>query len=341
MDFVLRFLILSLEICYTITSSFFNAIFIFTFLSKIFLLPISLWTHLNSLKMVSLMPALNRLQVKYYGDKDQIAEETQHLYKQQGYHPLLSTVPMFLQLALLIGVIGAVRELLAGTESILSVYPSQVGGITLLMPLAAGLSALLLGLAQNRLNPLQREQTKASQWTTNGVSIAISLMLGAFVPMGVGVYWIASNLLTIAQQLLLNAVMPPKRYVDYEALAESRKELDKLNSLSAKVSPEDKRREKADYKRFFSVANKHLVFYSEKSGFYKYFADVIDYLLAHSNLTIHYITSDPQDAIFEKAKTEPHIRPYYIGEKRLITLMMKMDADMVVMTMPDLDNFHI
>ena len=341
MDFVLRFLILSLEICYTITSSFFNAIFIFTFLSKIFLLPISLWTHLNSLKMVSLMPALNRLQVKYYGDKDQIAEETQHLYKQQGYHPLLSTVPMFLQLALLIGVIGAVRELLAGTESILSVYPSQVGGITLLMPLAAGFSALLLGLAQNRLNPLQREQTKASQWTTNGVSIAISLMLGAFVPMGVGVYWIASNLLTIAQQLLLNAVMPPKRYVDYEALAESRKELDKLNSLSAKVSPEDKRREKADYKRFFSVANKHLVFYSEKSGFYKYFADVIDYLLAHSNLTIHYITSDPQDAIFEKAKTEPHIRPYYIGEKRLITLMMKMDADMVVMTMPDLDNFHI
>ena len=274
----------------------------FTFLTKLLLFPITLWTHRNSLKMVSLMPALNRLQVKYYGDKDQIAEETQHLYKQQGYHPLLSTVPMFLQLALLIGVIGAVRELLAGRESMLSLYPSQVGGITLLMPLAAGFSALLLGLAQNRLNPLQREQTKASQWTTNGVSIAISLMLGAFVPMGVGVYWIASNLLTIAQQLLLNAIMPPKKYVDYEALAESRKELDKLNALSAKVSPEDKRREKADYKRFFSVANKHLVFYSERSGFYKYFENIIQYLLAHSNVVIHYVTSDPRDAIFEKAQ---------------------------------------
>ena len=241
----------------------------------------------------------------------------------------------------MIGVIGAVRELLAGTESMLSLYPSQMGGITFLMPLAAGCSALLLGLAQNHLNPLQREQTKVSQWTTNGVSIAISLMLGAFVPMGVGVYWIASNLLTILQQLLLNTIIPPEKYVDYAALAESRAELDKLNALSAKISPEDKRREKADYKRFFSIANKHLVFYSEKSGFYKYFADVIDYLLAHSNLTIHYITSDPKDAIFEKAKTEPQIKPYYIGEKRLITLMMKMDADMVVMTMPDLDNFHI
>jgi len=291
--------------------------------------------------MVALMPALNRLTLTYYGDKDTIAEKTQKLYKRQGYHPLLSTIPMFIQLALLVGVIGAVRELLSGTESMLSVYPSQVGGITLLMPLAAGGSALLLGFAQNRINPLQREQTKASQWMTNGLSIAISLLLGAFVPMGVGVYWIASNLLTILQQLLLNAIMPPEKYVDYKALLESRAELDKLNSLSAKISPEDKRREKADYKRFFSIANKHLVFYSEKSGFYKYFADVIDYLLTHSNLTIHYITSDPKDAIFQKAAEEPRIKPYYIGEKRLITLMMKMDADIVVMTMPDLDNFHI
>ena len=317
------------------------SIVIFTLLTKLILFPVTLYTHRNSLKMVSLMPALNRLQIKYYGDKDTIAEETQRLYKQEGYHSILSTIPMFIQLALLIGVIGAVRELLAGTESMLSVYPSHLGGISLLMPLAAGCSALLLGLAQNRFNPLQREQTRVSQWITNGLSIGISLMLGAFVPMGVGVYWIASNLITIPQQLLLNTIMPPSKYVDYEELKESKAELDKLNALSAKVSPEDKRREKADYKRFFSIVNKHLVFYSEKSGFYKYFADVIDYLLVHSNITIHYITSDPKDAVFQKAQEEPRIKPYYIGEKRLITLMMKMDADIVVMTMPDLDNFHI
>ena len=179
----------------------------FTLLIKIILLPVTLYTHQNSLKMVSLMPSLNRLQVKYYGDKDTIAEETQRLYKQEGYHPILSTIPMFIQLALLIGIIGAVRELLTGTESLLSVYPSQLGGINLLMPLAAGGSALLLGLAQNRFNPLQREQAKASQWMTNGLSIGISLMLGAFVPMGVGIYWIASNLFTISQQLLFNAIM--------------------------------------------------------------------------------------------------------------------------------------
>lgn len=328
-------------ICYRMVGHYLAAILIFTLLTKVILFPVSLWTHRNGITMIRLMPELNRLKVKYYGDKDTIAEKTQALYKQRGYHPLASTVPMFIQLALLIGVIGAVQALLAGTESVLSVPPAQAGGMTLLMPLAAGGSALLLGLAQNQFNPLQREQSRASQWTANGVSIGISLLLGAFVPVGVGVYWIASNLLTIGQQLVLNAVMPARNYVDYEALEQSKQELAGIDSLSSRVSKEDRQREKADYKRFFSIANKHLVFYSESSGFYKYFADVIDYLLQHSNLSIHYITSDPNDAIFQKAQKEPRIRPYYIGEKRLITLMMKMDADMVVMTMPDLDNFHI
>ncbi len=328
-------------ICYRMVGHYLAAILIFTLLTKVILFPVSLWTHRNGITMIRLMPELNRLKVKYYGDKDTIAEKTQALYKQRGYHPLASTVPMFIQLALLIGVIGAVQALLAGTESVLSVPPAQAGGMTLLMPLAAGGSALLLGLAQNQFNPLQREQSRASQWATNGVSIGISLLLGAFVPVGVGVYWIASNLLTIGQQLVLNAVMPARNYVDYEALEQSKQELAGIDSLSSRVSKEDRQREKADYKRFFSIANKHLVFYSESSGFYKYFADVIDYLLQHSNLSIHYITSDPNDAIFQKAQKEPRIRPYYIGEKRLITLMMKMDADMVVMTTPDLDNFYL
>ena len=56
---------------------------------------------------------------------------------------------------------------------------------------------------------------------------------------------------------------------------------------------------------------------------------------------MHYITCDPEDQIFALAEKENKIRAYYIGEKKLITLMMKMDADVVGMTMPDMENFHI
>ena len=327
--------------CYSMCGSYGFSIVLFTLLTKILLFPVSMWTNRNSLRMVSLMPELNRLKIKYYGDKDAVAEETQALYKREGYHPLAGTISMVIQLALLIGVIGAVRQLLEEAESMLSAYPAQTGGITLLVPLAAGAAALALGLAQNRLNPLQREQGRAGQWMTNGLSIGISLALGAFVPVGVGIYWIASNLLTIVQQIVLNAVMPPKKYVDYGELEKSRQELAAMDSLSSGVSREDKLREREDYKRFFSIVNKHLVFYSEKSGYYRNYRAVIEQLLQRSNLTIHYITSDPDDIIFKLAQEQPRIKPYYIGEKKLITLMMKMDADMVVMTMPDLESFHI
>lgn len=328
-------------ICYSLLGNYGLAIVVFTLFTKVILLPVSLWTQRNSIKMVEMMPDLNRLKIKYYGDNEIIAEETQKLYKQKKYSPFTGIIPMLIQLIMLVGVIGAVRDLLGESSSILAQIPSVIGGITLIMPVMAGLSALVLGLAQNKLNPLQREQGRGEQVFTNGLSIGISLALGAFVPLGVGIYWVCSNLFTILQQLVLNLLIKPAKYIDYVDLAKSRQELAEIEGLSADISKEDKRREKEDYKRFFKIANKHLVFYSEKSGFYKYFQDVIEWLLAHSNLTIHYITSDPKDQIFELAKEQKQIRPYYIGEKKLITLMMKMDADIVVMTMPDLDNFHI
>lgn len=222
---------------------------------------------------------------------------------------------------------------------------SEKSFIYLLIPIACGLSSLFLAVMQNHLNPLQREQQSGMQWGTLAFSVGLSLYLGYFVPAGVALYWITGNLLAVAVQVLMNTLIDPRKHVDYAALEETRKELDQLNNIGKNIDPKEARalrkREKADYKRFFSVVNKHLVFYSESNGFYKYFKGYIEYLLENTNLTIHYITSDPNDKIFEMEKRNPRIRGYYIGEKRLITLMMKMDADVVCMTMPDLQNYHI
>ncbi len=226
----------------------------------------------------------------------------------------------------------------------LSAIPLTARGKMLAVPVIAGLSALCLSLFQNKMNPLQAEQSRLSQIGTNAVSVGISLILGGFVPAGIGLYWICSNVFTMLQQLLLNVIINPKKNIDYERLEKSKEELERLNSIGKKSSPkfgdENYRREKADYKRFFSVANKHLVIYSENNGFYKYFSKLIDYLLANSNVVIHYVTSDPNDNIFNLANENERIKAYYISEKKLITLFMKMDADIVVMTMPDLDNYH-
>ena len=227
----------------------------------------------------------------------------------------------------------------------LSHNPSVVYGITVIVPIIAGLSSYLLCVCQNSANVLQAEQSKASQWGTLIFSVGLSLVLGFFVPAGIALYWVASNLFSIIQLYILNAIISPKKHVDYEALEESRKELAAMQNLGEKKKlfqkDENAKREKEDYKRFFSIGNKHLVIYSERSGFYKYYAEIVEYLLKKTNVAIHYITNDPNDKIFEMAKREPKIKPYYIGVKKLVTLMMKLEADIVVMTTPDLDNMYI
>ena len=336
--------------CYALTGNWWIAILLFTLITKVILMPMALWVQWNSIKMVQIMPELNRLKVKHFGDRETISELQNELNKEKGYHPLLSLIPLAIQIIILFGLVDVIHSITdsgtPGTE-FLGMVPIEDGGLSWIMPVLAGLSAVAMGFAQNRINPLQREQSRAEKNMTNGLSIGLSLFLGVFVAAGMAFYWVCSNLSAIAVQAICNIIIKPKKYIDYEDLAASRVELDELNSLEAdrkkKWYQRDPlaKREKADYKRFFNIVGKHIVFYSEGSGFYKYFRGAIEYLLEHSDVVIHYVTNDPEDQVFELAKSQPRILPYYIGEKRAITLMMKMDADMVVTTLGDLDNFYI
>lgn len=337
--------------CYGLVHNYGWAIILFTLISKVILLPISIWVQKNSIKMVKMQPELNMITADHYGDKDAIADEQSKLYKQEKYNPFASVIPMAVQIILLMGVIAVIKEGMLDPSIDMHFYgidlckvPSEVGVSLLWSPIAAGLSAWVMCVAQDASNVLQSEQSKGNQYGMMALSVGLSLFLGWFVSVGVALYWVASNLLAIVQLYLLNWMINPKKYIDYERLEQSKKKLAEIESVGSgkgRRSREEIRREREDYKRFFSVVNKHLVFYSESSGFYKYYQGIIEYLLEHTNITIHYITSDPDDKIFEKAKKSPQIRAYYIGEKKLITLMMKMDADIVVMTMPDLENYHI
>lgn len=404
MEYIAKPLGYIIKFCYELLSSYGLAIVLFTFITKIVLFPISLWTHKNSLNLIKIQPKLNRIKAKYYGEKDKISDEQLILYKQEHYHPLLGLVPMIIQLFLLMCVIqiiynpltnvlsldqGTVKQIIDavctgtgidsdsnavqlfavreiqngfsiglsdGTKAAidalnmkfcgfdLSATPFSAGGIMYAVPILAGFSALALCLFQNIKNPLQAEQSKLEQIGTNAVSILISLILGGFVPAGVGLYWICSNLFTMVQQLILNTVMNPKKHIDYAELEASKAELEKISSIGGTNSPkrgsELYKREKADCKRFFSIENKHLVIYAENGGFYKYFERIIKYLLNNSNIIVHYITSDPNDNVFNLQKENKNFRAYFIGEKKMVTVFMKMDADIVLMTTPDLETYY-
>jgi len=390
--------------CWQLVGDYGIAILLFTLATKLVLLPITVWIHNNSILMVKIQPEMNMLKVKYYNDPQTLSQEQAKLFKRAKYRPMLTLVPLVLQIVLLLGVVYIINrplsylfgvaeaDILAMAEAAgvnmesssfqialveairngaytlpegfewllgsvksfdtaflgmeLTLVPTAVWGIYTLVPLLAAASSWLLCFAQNSSNVLQHEQGKGNKYGTMIFSVALSLYLGCFVPAGIALYWMAGNILSVLQLLLLNVAISPKKHVDYKALEESREELAKIEAAEnteekKRIAKENKKRESEDYRRFFSIVNKHLVIYSEKSGFYKYYKGLIEELLAGSDMVIHYVTNDPNDVIFEVAKKQPRIKPYYIGLKKTISLMLKLECDMIVMTTPDLEKYYL
>lgn len=219
-----------------------------------------------------------------------------------------------------------------------SIPSVKVLNLLFLIPVLAGLSSWALCYIQNKINVLQIEQGKLSQWGMTIFMIAFSTYFAFIVPAGVGWYWVWGNVFAILQLYLLNYMYNPKEYIDYEVLERIKKKA----AADARKLKESKAKSKTDYKRYFAkgnAENMRIMFYSEQSGFYKYFAGIIDGILKYSDYDIHYVTGDPDDAVFKLGN--PRVIPYYIEENSLIPLMMKVEADVVVMTMPDLEKYHI
>lgn len=325
--------------CYALCHNYWIAIFLFTLLTKVILLPLSVWIQKNSIKTVRMEPELNHIKAVYAGNQELISEEQYKLFKREKYSPFGDLIPLFVQLALLMGVVEAVKK---GTP--LTVIPIEALGVTLLIPAVAAASAFVMCFVQNKINVLQSEQGALNQYGTMIFSVGLSLYLGFFVSVGVGFYWICSNLLSTLQLALLNVWINPRDYIDYEALEKSKEELKEARAFMTDRKKQGRsnpcrKKEKADYKRFLSGQRKKLVFYSEKNGFYKYYKNIIEEIIRRTNIVVHYITSDPEDEVFSLESQQ--FVPYYIGENRLIVLMMKLEADVMVMTTPDLENFQL
>lgn len=201
-----------------------------------------------------------------------------------------------------------------------------------LIPVLSGVSAWLMCVVQNKINVLQ---LYAGKWNKIGMTvfmIAFSTYFAFLVPAGVGVYWIFGNLFAIPSMYLVNIVMPPEKYIDMDYI----RILNETAEEKEKIRKKYGRTEKQDYHRF-EKTEKRIVFYAEGRGFYKYYQPIIEYLAERSDYKIDYVTSDPEDPILKQEQSA--VRAYYIAQdKYLIPLFMKLDCDICLMTMPDLEN---
>ena len=332
-----------INLIYKITNNYGITIIVFTLISKIILFPVNILIQKNSIKMIKIKPKLEELKYKYSENKEKFMEEQVALFEKEKYKPSLGVIPLLIQIPIILALVKVVENPNIYIDNLkdmqflgldLSIIPTLNNYF--IIPTLALISCILLCYFQNRLNVLQKEESVMSKILTGSLTAILTLYFVLLVPVGVGIYWIIGNIVAILQLYILNAMYPPRKYIDYEKL----EYWSKLNLEKKEKIKNYQKREREDYKKFFNKNNKvKIVFYSEKSGFFKYYAGIIKYILNNSNKVIHYITSDPEDAIFNFK--HDNLRTYYIGKNKLIYLFMKLEANKVVMTTTDLQKYYL
>lgn len=101
-------------------------------------------------------------------------------------------------------------------------------------------------------------------------------------------------------------------------------------------------RERQGLKEFNAVPRRErkIVFYSEGGGYWNYFEPIFQALRKDFGQPVLYVTSDDKDAMLHSPPEG--LRSFNVGEGTMRTLFFAgLDADVVLMTMPDLQTFYI
>ena len=356
MDNFFRMLIyplgLVLRFGYIISGSFGLALIFFALVAKVVTFPLVTSAQKNAIKLARIQPELDHIKRAHYGDKQRISEEQYELHKREAYSPLSGLFPLLVQLFLLIGMVNVVHDARSYLPQLsdadfyflgvdLQAVPSAANPyVQIILPILSGLSSYALCLVQNMLNPAQRRMHFFGRWGMAIPIIILSVYIPLVMPAAIGLYWLCGNTLGIVVALCVNALHDPRKLLDAELLKPPPRPSRAERNEKKRLRREKKALEGESLERFYASDERDkLVFYAISGGQYKYFSEIVDYLLENSDITIHYVTNDFNDPLFKQARAKFEL--YYIGERRAVTFMLKLDAKMVIMTAPNLQEYHI
>jgi YidC/Oxa1 family membrane protein insertase len=188
------------------------AIVMLTASVRIAILPLTIKQFRSMAAMQRIQPKVKALQNKYKGKNDpeakkEMQKELMELYKEHNVNPFASCLPLVFQMPVFIGLYQTLRNFHpSGDKSFLGIHDifvnlGTIGGATeVIMVVAYCLSMLGSTLLFSFVQDRQQKFLFASMSV-----IFIPFIIR--VPAGVGLYWITTNLWTIAQQGIVKKTM--------------------------------------------------------------------------------------------------------------------------------------
>ena len=213
---------LLLKWLFGVVQNFGVAIILLTLIVRTLMFPIAQRQFASMAAMKAIQPKMKALQERYKDDKQKQQQEVMALYKAEGVNPLAGCLPIFLQIpvffalykVLIVSIEMRHQPFALWIKDLSAPDPLHILNLFGLLPftppsfLAIGILAVLLGITmwlQFRLNPAQMDPMQQQVF-----AIMPWMMMFVMAPFAAGllIYWITSNILTIAQQKYLYSRHP-------------------------------------------------------------------------------------------------------------------------------------
>lgn len=176
------------------------AIILLTLAIKIVTFPLTQKSMVSMKKMSTLQPKMQALREKYKGDKELLNKANMELYKQEGVNPLGGCLPMLLQIPIFFALY---KTLLLAIELQGAPFMLWIADLSLKDPYY--ITPVLMGATmflQQKMTPSTVTDPLQKKIFTY-MPLVFTFLFLTF-PAGLVIYWLTNNVLTIAQQYVIN-----------------------------------------------------------------------------------------------------------------------------------------
>jgi YidC/Oxa1 family membrane protein insertase len=189
---------------YSFVGNYGVAIILLTVIVRLVLFPLTYKGMVSMKRMQKLQPKIAAMKERHKNDKERQNKEMMEMYRRYKMNPLGGCLPIILQIpiffALYSALLGAIE--LRHTPFVLWITDLSAHDGLYIGPLLMGATMF----AQQKLTPssLDPMQAKVMLW----MPVVFTAFMFNF-PSGLVLYWFTSNLLSIAQQMIINRVKVP------------------------------------------------------------------------------------------------------------------------------------
>ena len=225
-EIVLKFI---MELLYKVIPNWGVSIIIMTALLKLAMFPLTRKSAMGTLKMQQISPRMQEIQAKYKDNPQKMQQETAKMYKEIGYNPMAGCLPLILQFIILIAMYnlfnnyfefrgasfipGWIDDLSRGDhigKALKYEIPILRWNYIRVLPVIYVISQLLFGkITQNGGTASAGANQGQMKMMMYGMPL-IFFFIFYNAPAGLLLYWTVSNVIQLAQQLVINKTMKGK-----------------------------------------------------------------------------------------------------------------------------------